>query len=328
MQSLPEKEWYDGEAGTKEAFALRVGEMPNGAPYLLPVLVVNGAEPGPTFFVNATMHGDEILGAEVVRRVWKQLDTAGLRGRFVGIPMANYSGVGTRTRRNIVEMYPGPHDMNRVFPGDPKGIITERIASVIVERFVKSSDYAFDVHCASVGGEWVGYTAIPAPKDGFGEEITKKSVEMGLAFGTEIVLKGQMIGGSLVRAALEVGKVAGMVEFGVANFASKEEREFGATGITNMLKTVGMLDGEVAVREDQTIITGTHRIRTDYSGFLHHRVALGDKVSKDQVIAALWNLQGEQVAEFKAPADGKVVRVNTMAVVGTGDLVAYVGLTE
>ncbi|GAA0712120.1 succinylglutamate desuccinylase/aspartoacylase family protein [Dactylosporangium roseum] len=321
-----EKDWFEGTPGTKESFAIRLGEMPNGLPYLLPVMVLNGATDGPTFFVNAAMHGDEILGTEAVRQAWKLIETDQLRGRAVMIPMANLAGVGTRTRRNIIEMYPGPHDMNRVFPGNPKGIMTERIAATIIERFVKPAEYTFDIHCASVGGEWLPYVTVPTPSsEGLNAEQVRAANEMSRAWGTPLVIEGHVIPGSLVGEAFKLGKVAGMVEFGVANFSSREERVWGRTGVMNLLKGVGMLEGEPVIDREQITITTQTRILTDRGGFLHRRVETGAQVKEGESIAVLMSLDGEEIDEFKAPHAGVVCRMNTMGVVGTGDIIAYVG---
>jgi predicted deacylase len=323
--SLSERTWFSGAAGTKEGFLLRVGEMPNSAPYLIPVLVVNGGQTGPTFFINATMHGDEVLGADIVRRCWSLLDPQELSGRLIAIPMANFAGVATRTRRNIVEMYPGPQDMNRIFPGNPVGIMTERLAATIMERFVAIADFTFDVHCASVGGEWQAYTQIPAESDGLSPELTAEARALGKVFGTSLVLEGMDTPGSLGDEVLRAGKTASMVEFGVANRSEASEREFGSTGLRNLLTHVGMLAGTVEPPPDQVIVRDLIRVRTDRGGFLDLLVRAGDQVEEGQLVARVTDIDTEVLQEFHAPASGLICRINTMAVVGTGDLIVYVG---
>jgi uncharacterized protein len=323
--TMKEQEWFTGSRGSKEAFLLRMGEMPNGGPYFMPVLVVTGNHDGPTFFVNASLHGDEVLGSDIVRGYWKALDPARLSGRFVGIPMANYAGVSTRTRRNIIEMYPGPHDMNRVFPGNAKGMMTERIAATIMEKFIMAADFSFDIHSASVGGEWLAYTQIPGDADGLPPELTKQARALGQVFGTRLVLEGLDTPGSFVDEALVQGKVSSMVEFGVANHITRPEREFGCTGLTNLLTQAGMLPGAVQPPASQVIVRELIRMRTDHGGFLELQVGVGDEVLEGQPVATVSALDGEVMQQFTAPVAGLVCRVNTMAVVGTGDLVAYVG---
>ncbi len=324
-----EREWFEGKPGTKESFAIRMGEMPNGLPYLLPVMVLNGVEDGPTFFVNAAMHGDEILGTESVRQAWKRIEVGEMKGRAVMIPMANLAGVGTRTRRNVLEMYPGPHDMNRVFPGNPKGIMTERIAATISERFIAPADYVFDIHCASVGGEWLPYVHVPTPADGVSAEIIAESTRVSKAWGAPMVLPGN-IHGSLLGEAYKQGKVAGSVEFGVATFSTRPERIWGRTGVINLFKAAGMLPGEpeFELAHEPYVVKSMTKIITDRGGFLHERAQVGDRVSRGDVLSLMMSLDGEELASFEAPHDGVVCRRNTMGVVGTGDIIAYVAEVE
>lgn len=320
-----EKKWFEGKPGTKESFAIRMGEMPNGLPYLLPVMVLSGSEDGPTFFVNAAMHGDEILGTESVRQAWKRINVAEMKGRAVMIPMANVAGVGTRTRRNVLEMYPGPHDMNRVFPGNPKGIMTERIANLIAERFIGPADFVFDIHCASVGGEWLPYVHVPTEADGVSARVIAESTRLGRAWGAPMIYPGN-IQGSLVGEAYKQGKIAGSVEFGVANFSTRPERIWGRTGVINLFQEMGMLPGEpeYELEQEQFTVKSMSKIITDRGGFLHERAKAGDRVSEGDTLALMMSLDGEEIATFEAPHDGVVARRNTMGVVGTGDIIAYV----
>jgi uncharacterized protein len=324
-ERIGEREWLEAVPGTKERFFMRIGEMPNGAPYYLPVFGVIGAGDGPTLFVNAAMHGDEPLGTAIVTDVWRSLDPAALRGRFIAIPMANYSGVATRTRWNVVEMYPGPYDMNRIFPGDPNGTMTERIADLIMRRFVDEADFSFDIHSASVGAEWEPYTAIPAEDDTSSDSVNSRARDLGVAFGTRIVLEGLSIKGSLADAARSRGKVAGMVELGVANRSTAAEREAGAQGVRNLLIHAEMTSGDLVRPRRQMMVRELERMRADRGGFLHLYVEVGEDVEANQPLGVIVDMDGATLQQFAAPYAGIVCRLSTMGVVGTGDLVAYVG---
>jgi uncharacterized protein len=320
-----ERDWLEGVPGTKERFVMRVGEMPNGAPYYLPVLAVIGDREGPTLFLNAAMHGDEPLGTAIVRDIWRSLEPTALRGRLVAIPMANYAGVATRTRTNVVEMYPGPYDMNRIFPGNAKGTMTERIADLIMRRFVDEADFVFDIHSASVGAEWEPYTAVPAVDVASTDSVDSRARELGVSFGTRIVLEGMGIKGSLADAARAREKVAGMVELGVANRSTPAEREAGCQGVRNLLVHTGMSDGQVLRPRRQAMLREMERMRADRGGFLHLYVEVGEDVEANQPLGVVVDMDGATLQQFAAPYDGIVCRLSTMGVVGTGDFVAYVG---
>src|SRR5690606_5774394 len=110
----------------REAFSLKAGELPTGAPYLIPVMVISAGVPGPTLMVHTGMHGDEVLGAEIVREVWRRTEPRAITGRIILVPSSNLPAMSVRSRTNPAEIYPGPQDLNRVFPGDAEGSLTER----------------------------------------------------------------------------------------------------------------------------------------------------------------------------------------------------------
>lgn len=311
--------------GRKENVAVRLGELPNGAPVLMPVMIVSGAEDGPVLFVNACLHGDEVLTADVLRRTVRALDPLQMRGTVIAVPMANPASVGTRTRRNLSELYPGPHDMNRVFPGTTGGVMAERAAQLLTERFITRADYAFDLHCASVGGEWVPYTAVPPREACASDDQLEQARAFAHAFGTGLVIDPLNSPGSLTASATEAGVAASMAEFGVANVIDDEGREVGMRGLANLLVHLGMIEGELEPPASVDVISKLHRMTAARGGFLIHSGQLGRRVTAGDLLAQVETLTGEVVQEFVAPADGIVCRRNTMGVVGTGDLVVYVG---
>lgn len=325
MAASDVKDGFELVRGAKESFSLSLGELPNGQPILLPVFTVCGREDGPTIFLNACMHGDETLGADVVRRVIHDLDPDRMRGNVVAIPVANMPGQATRTRRNVMEMYPGPHDMNRIFPAPADGVLSERLAAVIDSRFSAIADYVFDLHCASVGGSWQPYSTIP-PRDACNDEETwQKTRDFATAFGAPLVLVDYLFPGSLVSPVLKRGGVASMAEFGVANYADPVDRMFGIEGVERLLQHVDIIERRLADAAAPLEITGFARVKADRGGYLELTVAIGDDVAKGDLIGMVENLDREVLQEFRAPSAGRVCRLNTMGVVGTGDNIAFIG---
>lgn len=319
---------FELQKGQKQYVSLKIGEYPNGYPVRMPIMAVSGVEDGPTLFINACMHGDEILGSDVVRRIVHDLSPETLRGNLVTVPMANPSGAATRTRRNIVEMYPGPHDMNRVFPSNGDGVMTERTAALLQQQFIAPADYAFDVHCASVGGLWHPYSTIPSKETCSSERVYDESVGLARAFGAPNLLAGSLFHGSLLGFGVSNGTPTSMAEFGVANLIDDENRAFGMRGLSNLLKHLDMIEGEPEVPSDQVVLSEVHRLRTDVAGFLLIDVEIGADVKAGDRVAHIDDMAGSTKAIFEAPVDGRVCRINTMGVVGTGDIVAYVATTQ
>lgn len=319
-----EKDGFDPKKGTTDWFHLRIGELPNGQPVLMPVMAVVGETDGPTVFFNGAMHGDEILGSDVLRRVMRDLTPDKVAGTVIAVPVANPMGQATRTRRNIMEMYPGPHDMNRVFPGHIDGILTERIAAVLDSRFSAIADYVFDLHCASVGGAWQPYATVPPASYCTSPEAFENVQKLARSFATPLILSDYWVAGSLVEPVVKRGGAASLVEFGVANVIDKENQEFGIRGVQNVLRTFGVIEGDPLDIEQLDLGT-LHRLRTSRGGYMTLHAPITSDVTAGQLIATVENLAGDVLEEVYSPVAGRVCRTNTMGVVGSGDFVAFVG---
>ena len=328
MATMDVRSGFELIRGVKDSFSLSLGELPNGQPILLPVFTVSGKEDGPTIFINACMHGDETLGADVVRRVIHRLNPETMRGNVVAVPVANMPGQATRTRRNIMEMYPGPHDMNRIFPAPADGVLSERLAAILDTRFSAIADYIFDLHAASIGGSWQPYATIP-PLDACSDDgVFQRTRDFAIAFGAPLVLVDYLFAGSLVAPALKRGGAASMAEFGVANQANVEDREFGISGVERLLEHIGITERSLspAPAPAPLEITGFARVRADRGGYLELAVKIGDDLAEGDLIGVVEDLDRNALEEFRAPAPGRVCRLNTMGVVGTGDNIAFIGL--
>jgi predicted deacylase len=312
-------------SGARDYFSVPVGELANGAPVLMPVMAVCGLNNGPTVLVTSCVHGDEILGAQIVRGIAASLDPRQMRGTFIGIPMVNMGGVATRSRRAATEIYPGPYDMNRIFPGNAAGGMAERVAHIITETFIKTSDFVLDLHQASTGAEWLPYAIVPKTAECASEQTHQAAVEVAKAFGAPLLLEGS-IAGSLIDPALRLGVPATMVEFGVAGIVDQKNVDFGKAGIMNLLRHAGVVEGVVKPAQ-QTWIKKLHRMTAQRGGFLSVLAPLGAEVSTGQSIAEVQNLQGEVLQNVVAPESGVICRVNTTGIVATGDPIAHVGVS-
>lgn len=319
---------FDLKAGEKRYFTLGLGEQANGQPNLMPVITVAGASEGPTMFLNGCMHGDETLGADVLRRVAHTLNPNEMAGNVVIVPVANLGAQATRTRRNIMELYPGPHDMNRVFPGSADGVMSERLADLIDRQFSGIADYVFDLHCASVGGSWQPYATSPPRSACKDDETLQRTLDFATAFGAPLVLVDYLFAGSLVDAALKHGGVASMAEFGIANQANPADREFGIAGVNRLLEHVGIIEKVSAPVEAPLQISEFARIKSDRGGYLELFVSLGDDVVEGQELGRVEDMERNVLQTFVAPVAGRVCRLNTMGVAGTGDNIAFIGVSN
>lgn len=313
----------------RHAFLLRIGERPGGWPLAIPVLAANGSVDGPTLVVCGALHGGGVLGSLVVTRAWRELDVGALEGTYIGLPSVNPAAIETRTRNNIMETYPGPLDMNRCFPGSPAGTMTERIAAEITGRFVGHGEWVLDLHTVARGGEWLPYASVPrrrAPEDASGEdEISARSRQMGLTFGTDLVVEQLPHGGSLVEAARNSGSPAVSVEFGIPDRITSHDIALGLTGISRVLAGLGMTSSPLPAPSRPMVVRELYRVTCSRGGYLDLAVELGEPVQSGQPLGVVLDMEGVAIEYLLAPADGWVCRLSTMGSVSTGDVALVVG---
>lgn len=324
LQNFRMTEADDAFRGDFSLSLLHLGEQPNGAPYVLPVMVRNGAEPGPTTVLTAGIHGDEPLGNDVVGAVLRSIREEDVRGTVIGLPFVSYAAAATRSRRAIGEGYPGPHDLNRVFPGSESGTISERLAAFVVSRFLRRADFLFDIHTPALGGRWHPYAGLAEHADGLSDGVCAASNELARSFGAPVVIPHANTG-TIVEAALRLNVAASFAEFGRAHLRDDESRELGVSGLRNVLRHTGNIAGGPGLPHTDLVVSRLVKIRAEHGGFLRLAVAPGEEVRQGQVLGAVEALDGQVVESVLAPVSGIVCRVSELAMVGTGEFVVYVG---
>src|SRR3954453_16800463 len=146
-----------------------------------PVITVTGANPGPTLFINAGVHGGEYPAIEAVIRLAKTLDAAGIAGTVILMPVLNLPAFRSRTPFVCPVDDVNP---NRVFPGDPNGSYSEQMVHALIEEFVMHADAYIDLHGGDIPEDLVPFVICRGGNDA----ADRKSLEMALAFGLPYVL--------------------------------------------------------------------------------------------------------------------------------------------
>jgi predicted deacylase len=291
----------------------------------IPVIIVNGAEPGPTLLVDGCVHGDEVEGMLAVQQVCQQVDPASLRGTLIGVPALNYDAV-EQMRRHTPRPLLGDAktlDLNRAFPGDPNGTGTERIAHLYTEELLKRADYFITFH--SGGNAFVG-----PPKvlfDDPGDELGAKNTELAKAFGWPVLWRnkgGYQFAGAATLVTRDLGIPSIVPEHGGADRlpARLNERvRINITGVRNVLYHLGMLDGTPELPDRYLTFADSSHIHVDRDGILLFEdwVDLRAKVEQGQVVGRLYDVYGAQVGEVTAPWSGEILLIRTYPVVQAGD---------
>jgi uncharacterized protein len=178
--------------GNRKTVELQVSVLANNMPMKLPVHVVHGSKPGPVFFVSATVHGDEIQGIEIVRRMLDKLRGQSLSGTVLAVPIVNSFGFLAHSR-----YLPDRRDLNRSFPGSDQGSLASLLADLFFREVVQRSQYGIDLHTAALHRNNLPQVRI-APND-------PALLKMAKAFAPPVILTSKLREGSLRLSAQEVG---------------------------------------------------------------------------------------------------------------------------
>src|SRR5258708_30005641 len=236
-----------------------VTTLASGSELFFPLHRLAGRAPGLTLGLSAVVHGDEPLTNEVIRQVLSRIDPVELRGTILAVPVANPLAFESLSRHTPIDML----DMNRNFPGSPTGWLSEQMAHVLATRFVSQLDAHLDLHTGGVFPT-VDYVY-----------IFDKSRELSMAFGSRYVFEPtQPYQGTFAVPAREKGIPFFTAEVGGGSFLDAHYIEHGVRGVMNVLKQLGMIDGEVVRPPQQTIVTEMAVIRPRLGGMLYPAIGL------------------------------------------------------
>ncbi|TDC39590.1 M14 family metallopeptidase [Micromonospora sp. KC213] len=298
--------------GERAEGLIPVGTSSYGVELGIPLLVVNGTAPGPVLCVDAGVHGDEYDGQETVRRIVAETDPESLRGTLVGIPCMNTAAFEAASRVSGLDHA----NLNRIFPGDADGSFSLRLAATFVAQVVPAIDALIDLHTGGTYGEIAPLTIV---QGGF-EEL---AMPIGLAAGHQLIWKGGKWGGTVRHPTLAAGKPAITIEVGGATYREAHV-EAHADSVRNIMRQLGMIDGEVALRETYTEVSGTFA-RAIAGGFFLDHVAPGDECKAGDLLATIVDHYGHTVEEVRAPQDGIVLWQRRIRTVRPGDEVVIFG---
>jgi len=292
---------------TREIY-LKVSESYLSGSIQVPVTVIHGRNPGPTAFVMAAIHGDEINGADIVRRLIFDVDHEQLSGTLIAIPVVNIPGFLAQSR-----YLPYHRDLNRFFPGNRKGNNAERFASRIFREIVLKCDFGIDLHTAADGR-----LNLPHVR---GDMTHPKVRNLARAFGETVMLNQHGVRGSLRREATEAGVPTIIFEAGETGKFSTRVSLAGLRGVLNVFTAMGMWPVHEHKKPPfQIIVKASEWVRAEKGGILDLSVRPGDLVYEGDLVGSIFNPFGRTVTQIRAPRTGIVVGVTTapLTIPGTG----------
>ncbi|AFZ43711.1 Succinylglutamate desuccinylase/aspartoacylase [Halothece sp. PCC 7418] len=272
----------------------------------LPVTILNGIESGPCLWISAAIHGDEINGVEIIRRVLEQLNPQTLRGTLIAVPIVNVFGFLEQSR-----YLPDRRDLNRCFPGSPEGSLASRLANLFMQEIVSRCTHGIDLHTASDHR-----TNFPQIRANLKDEETYRCAK---AFGAPVMIHATTRDGSLRQAAAKKGIPILLYEGGEALRFDSEAIRVGTQGILGVMRILGMTTFPVITPFSSVEVEKTKWVRASRGGILRLQVRLGESVVKKQILGAIANPFGKQELKIRSPLNGLVIGHTQNPLVNQGD---------
>lgn len=294
-------------AGERTTIDLPLAELYTHSAVTLPVHVVHGKQTGPTLFISATIHGDEINGVEIIRRLLRNKVMSRLKGTLLAVPIVNPFGFIQRSR-----YLPDRRDLNRSFPGSPKGSLAGRIAYLFMQEIVRRSTHGIDIHTGS------NYRSnLPQVRTSLDDD---ENVRLAMAFGAPMVIHSQVRDGSLREAVADYGIPVLLYEAGEALYFNESAIRLGVRGALNVMRTIGMLaPGSTRQKPSPVVSRKTNWVRATRSGIFSKQVSLGNLVHKDDPLGILSDPLGDESEVILAPFTGVVIGQSTLPLIHEGD---------
>ena len=299
-------------AGTSRELELPITRLVTGADVSLPVRVVHGRDDGPTAWVAAAIHGDEVVGVEVIRQVMAGLDARAIRGTLIAVPIVNVLGFMNGDR-----YLPDRRDLNRSFPGSARGSLASRIAHLFMEQVVAKSDVGIDLHTGSDRR-----SNLPQVRADLDHPETRRLAE---AFAAPVMLHAKIRDGSLRHAARELGSTVLVYEGGENLRFDDYAIEAGVAGVRRVLAALGMTDGGADPDHEPSVeCRSSGWVRARCTGILDLEVRLGQRVGDGDRLGALVDSFGRTLRLVRANRDGIVIGRTEAPLVNSGDALVHI----
>ncbi len=298
--------------GTRQYIDLPLPPLYTHTSVSMPVHVINGKSAGPVMFVSAAIHGDEINGIEIIRRLLGIKALNNLRGTLIAVPVVNVYGFVSQSR-----YLPDRRDLNRSFPGSDRGSMASRLAETFMTEIVEKCTHGIDFHTAAAGRD--NLPQIRADLDSC-EEL----LPMAMAFSPPVVLDSQTRPGTLRDAVGE--KPILLYEAGEALRFDELAIRAGVKGTMRVMRYLKMLPGanKIVRNYESTIANDSVWMRAPQSGIVRSHLQLGAVVNRGDTLGVVADPFGETEEDVVSPVSGVLVGQTNMPLVHEGEALFHV----
>ncbi|MAC79729.1 MAG: succinylglutamate desuccinylase [Rhodobacteraceae bacterium] len=294
--------------GSQRTVELPVSVLSDHTPVTMSVHVVHGRTPGPTLFVSAAIHGDEVIGVEIARRLLRSPQLDRICGTLLVVPIVNTFGFLNHSR-----YLPDRRDLNRSFPGSEKGSLAGRLAYLFMTEVVDRSDLGIDLHSAAIHRENMPQIRVSPGKP--------ETMEYADAFGAPVVIRSKLRDGSLRKEAQRRGVDILLYEAGEGLRFDEMSARVGVAGILRVMHVLGMIpeDGVPLAEAVPVKTTETHWERAPAGGLLRNFKGIGEIVEAGELLGVISDPFGEIEEEIRAGDPGLIIGRANLPIVNEGD---------
>ncbi len=294
--------------GQRRIIELALPSLYGHARMSMPVHVLRGRRPGPTLLVSAAVHGDEINGVEIARRLLGMSLIRRLRGTLICVPVVNVYGFVNRSR-----YMPDRRDLNRSFPGSDHGSTTARLARLFLDEVAQHASHVLDLHTAAVYR-----TNLPQIRAHLADEVTKS---MAISFGSPVILDSNLLDGSFRAQAAKLGIPMLVFEGGEALRFEELVVRAGLRGVLDVMRTLGMLPARRRPRAGPSPVVARSSVwvRAEQSGVLRSSMALGTHVRKGDILGYIGDPLSQDAGAVVSALDGILIGRVTLPLVNEGE---------
>ncbi len=301
------------KAGTRVAVNLAIPALYTHNPMSCPVYVIHGKKPGPVLFLSGAIHGDEINGVEIIRRVLKRKSLGRIRGTIVAVPVVNILGFIAQTR-----YLPDRRDLNRSFPGSEQGSLAARMAHLFLTEVVSKCTHGIDLHTAAIHRD--NFPQVRA-------ELENKVIDrMARAFNAPVIVNTPVAPGTLRDAASKLGIPVIVYEAGEALRFSELAIRAGVKGIVSVMRELEMIPrvkSSIATL-DPFVAKSSYWVRAAKSGILRAEKSLGEKVVQNDVLGVISDPFGSEEETVLASSEGIIIGRTNIPLLNEGEALFHI----
>ena len=302
--------------GERKKILLEVASLYDYTKLSIPIEVICGEEKGPILFISAAIHGDELNGTEIIKRLLSRKALKGIKGTLILVPVVNVFGFNNRSR-----YLPDRRDLNRCFPGSKRGSLGSRLAHIFMKEIVGKCTHGIDLHTGAIHR-----SNLPQIRACLDDPETNT---LANEFGVPVVIHATLRDGSLREAARKKKVATLLFEGGEALRFDEHVIRVGLRGCLSVMSKIGMIprstkDIKKRRSEKVYIAKQSYWIRAPHSGSFRSKRKLGDRVEAGEVLAVISDPFGSEHYDVEAEESGIIIGYSTLPLVNKGDAMFHV----